>query len=122
MSDSDPIGLTSWLGNRLNDYTLAYWHVMRADFLGQQAGDVMTAARAAYRGALVGNMGYTPEEAAAAISERRLDAVAFGVPFLANPDLPERIRGGAARNEADATTFYTPGPRGYTDYPALVAE
>jgi N-ethylmaleimide reductase len=119
MSDSDPIGLTSWLGNKLNDYGLAYWHVMRSDFLGQQNGDVMTAARAAYRGVLVGNMGYTPEEAATAISEKRLDAVAFGVPFLANPDLPERIRTGSALNEADATTFYTPGAKGYTDYPAL---
>jgi N-ethylmaleimide reductase len=119
MSDSDPIGLVSWLGEKLSGYGLAYWHVMRADFLGEQSGDVMTAARVAYRGVLVGNMGYTPEEAATAISEKRLDAVAFGVPFLANPDLPERIRTGSSLNEADATTFYTPGAKGYTDYPAL---
>lgn len=121
MSDSDPIGLTSWLGNKLNAYGLAYWHVMRSDFLGEQSGDVMKAARASYHGVLVGNMGYTPEEAAAAIAEKKVDAVAFGVPFLANPDLPARVQAEAELNAADPTTFYTPGAKGYTDYPALVA-
>lgn len=120
MSDSDPLGLISWLGNKLNACGLAYWHVMRSDFLGQQNGDVMTAARAAYHGVLVGNMGYTPEEAAAAIAGKKLDAVAFGVPFLANPDLPSRVQAGAELNAPDPTTFYTPGAKGYTDYPALV--
>jgi N-ethylmaleimide reductase len=94
---------------------------MRSDFLGEQSADVITAARAAYRGILVGNMGYTPEEAAAAIAEKKVDAVAFGVPFLANPDLPARVRSGEKLNVADPTTFYTPGPKGYTDYPSMNA-
>jgi N-ethylmaleimide reductase len=121
MSDSDPIGLVSWLGEKLSGLGLAYWHVMRADFLGEQSGDVITAARAAYRGVLVGNMGYTPEEAAAAIAAKKLDAVAFGTPFLANPDLPARVKAGAALNAPDQTTFYSPGAKGYTDYPAISA-
>ena len=121
MSDSDPIGLVTWLGEKLSGYGLAYWHVMRADFLGEQTGDVMTAARAAYHGVLVGNMGYSPQEAAAAIAEKKLDAVAFGTPFLANPDLPERVQAGAPLNTPDAATFYSPGPKGYTDYPAMSA-
>ena len=121
MSDSDPIGLISWLGAKLNACGLAYWHVMRADFLGQQSGDVMSAARAAYHGVLVGNMGYTPQEAAEAIAEKKLDAVAFGQPFLANPDLPARVKAGAALNTPDETTFYSPGAKGYTDYPAMKA-
>lgn len=119
MSDSDPIGLVTWLGEKLSGYGLAYWHVMRADFLGVQTGDVMTAARAAYRGVLVGNMGYSPQEAAEAIAAKKLDAVAFGTPFLANPDLPSRLRAGAALNIPDPSTFYSPGPKGYTDYPSL---
>lgn len=119
MSDSDPIGLVTWLGEKLSGYGLAYWHVMRADFLGVQTGDVMTAARAAYRGVLVGNMGYSPQEAADAIAAKKLDAVAFGTPFLANPDLPSRLRAGAALNIPDPSTFYSPGPKGYTDYPSL---
>jgi N-ethylmaleimide reductase len=121
MSDSDPVGLVAWLGEKLSSYGLAYWHVMRADFLGQQSGDVMSAARAAYRGVLVGNMGYSPQEAAEAIAEKKLDAVAFGTPFLANPDLPARVEAGAPLNVPDPATFYSPGPKGYTDYPAMSA-
>ena len=119
MLDSDPVGLTAWLAARLNDYGLAYLHVMRADFLGQQSGDVMTPARANFNGVLIGNMGYSVAEAEEAIAAGKLDAVAFGTAFLANPDLPERIRAGAALNAPDPTTFYTPGPVGYTDYPAM---
>lgn len=117
MRDSDPIGLIRWLGKRLNDFDLAYWHVMRADFLGQQKGEVMTPAREAYDGVLIGNMGYTPAEASAAIAEGKLDAVAFGGAFIANPDLPERIRANAPLATPDSSTFYTPGAKGYTDYP-----
>ena len=49
------------------------------------------------------------------------DATVFGSAFLANPDLPERIRQGAALNAPDRTTFFTAGEQGYTDYPALSA-
>lgn len=119
MQDSDPVGLTAWLASRLNDYHLAYLHVMRADFLGQQSGDVMTPARENYKGVLIGNMGYSAAEAEQAIATGKLDAVAFGTAYLANPDLPERIRAGAPLNVPDPATFYTPGPVGYTDYPTL---
>jgi len=122
MSDSDPIGLVTWLGEKLSSYGLAYWHVMRADFLGEQNGDVLTPARAAYRGVLVGNMGFTPDEAAKSIEEKKLDAVALGTPFLANPDLPARSQAGAQLNAPDPSTFYTPGAKGYTDYPVVNAE
>ena len=64
-------------------------------------------------------MGYSADEANAAIAAGKLDAVAFGTAFLANPDLPERIRRGVALNAPDPATFYTPGPQGYTDYPTL---
>jgi N-ethylmaleimide reductase len=119
MRDSDPIGLITWLAEELNAFKLAYLHVMRGDFFQQQQGDVLTPARQKYQGVLIGNMGYSPEEAAQAIAEGRLDAVAFGTAFLANPDLPRRIALGAPLNPADPATFYTPGPKGYTDYPAM---
>ena len=61
----------------------------------------------------------TAAEAAAAISAKKADAVAFGTSFLANPDLPARIHTGAPLNAPNPATFYTPGPKGYTDYPAL---
>ncbi|MDD2882508.1 MAG: alkene reductase [Rhodoferax sp.] len=121
MIDSDPIGLTEFLAKRLNDFNLAYLHLMRADFLQQQTGDVMTVARAHYKGVLIGNMGYNSDEAQAAMLDKKLDAVAFGTSFLANPDLPERIQAKAALNEPDQATFYSPGAKGYTDYPRLLA-
>ena len=119
MRDSDPIGLITWLAQELNAFKLAYLHLMRADFQGKQHGDVMTPARRHYHGVLIGNMGYSPEEAAQAIKDGQLDAVAFGTPFLANPDLPRRIQLGAPLNAPDPDTFYTPGPKGYNDYPRL---
>jgi 2,4-dienoyl-CoA reductase-like NADH-dependent reductase (Old Yellow Enzyme family) len=53
------------------------------------------------------------------LAAREADVVAFGVPFLVNPDLPERFRRNAPLNEPDPSTFYAPGPKGYTDYRAL---
>lgn len=119
MIDSDPLGMTGWLAKRLNEYRLAYLHLMRSDFFGQQKGDVMSVARDSYEGVLIGNMGYTAAEAAAAIDAGQLDAVAFGTAFLANPDLPARFKAGAALNAPNPATFYSPGPVGYTDYPTL---
>jgi len=119
MSDSDPVGLVSWLAKRLNDYRLAYLHLMRGDFFGRFQADVMTPVRAHYQGVLVGNMGYSAEEAQQALASGQLDAVAFGTAFLANPDLPARLRAGAALNEANPNTYYSPGAEGYTDYPSL---
>jgi N-ethylmaleimide reductase len=119
MIDSDPVGLITWLAKRLNDYGLAYLHVMRGDFFGQQHGDVLTPARQHFKGVLIGNMGYTPQEAANAIESGQLDAVAFGTAFLANPDLPARIKVGASLNKPNPATFYSPGAEGYTDYPFM---
>lgn len=64
-------------------------------------------------------MGYTPAEAAAAVAADKVDAVAFGTGFLANPDLPARIQAGAALNAPIPASFYSPGAEGYTDYPSL---
>jgi N-ethylmaleimide reductase len=62
--------------------------------------------------------GFDRARADAALSEGRGDLIAFGRPFLANPDLVARLERGLALNEPDFATFYTPGPKGYTDYPA----
>ena len=119
MIDSDPIGLTTWLAAQLNVFDLAYLHLMRGDFFGLQSGDVLTPVRSHYKGILVGNMGYSPEEAAEAVVAGKVDAIAFGNAFLANPDLPARILAGAALNQPNPATYYSPGAVGYTDYPVL---
>ncbi len=119
MKDSDPVGLATWLAKRLNDYNLAFIHLMRSDFFGEQQADVVTPVRKHYQGNLILNMGYTGEEAEHAVESGVADAIAFGVPFIANPDLPERLALGAELNQADPSTFYTQDAEGYTDYPAL---
>jgi N-ethylmaleimide reductase len=121
MIDSNPIETFTWLATQLNEYQLAYLHVMRSDFLGEQQGDIMSPTRRAYRGVLIGNMGYTAEETEQAIAAGQLDAVAFGTSFLANPDLPTRFAKNAPLNDPDPSKFYSAGPEGYTDYPYLAA-
>jgi N-ethylmaleimide reductase len=117
--DSDPEALTAHLAAALNGRGLGYLHVMRADFFGRQHGDVLGEARRVFTGAIVANMGFTPDEAEQAVGSGAVDAVAFGTAFLANPDLPARIRAKAALNAPDAATFYSPGAKGYNDYPAM---
>lgn len=119
MSDSNPVALYTYLAKRLDTFQLAYLHVMRADLLGQQHGDILTPIRQNYSGVLLSNMGYSATEAVGAIETGQIDAVAFGTSFLANPDLPERFRVGATLNQPDPATFYSPGAAGYTDYPTL---
>ena len=117
MKDSDPVALTTYVATELDRRGIAFLHLMRGDFFGVQKADVVTPARAAFRGALVSNMGYSPTEGAAAVAAGTLAAVAFGHHYISNPDLVERVQRGVALVEPDGSTFYSPGPRGYTDYP-----
>ena len=75
--------------------------------------------RPLYKGTLMINKGFTFQTGNEEIEKGLADLVSFGTPFIANPDLVERFRSGAKLAEADKETFYTTGPKGYTDYPAL---
>ncbi len=75
--------------------------------------------RPLYNGVYIANAGFTRERGAELLAQGGADAIAYGTKFLANPDLPERFRRGAQLNEPDRATFYSPGERGYTDYPTL---
>ncbi|SDR74831.1 alkene reductase [Pseudomonas oryzae] len=83
-----------------------------ADSLGPQL-------KQAFGGVYIANERFTREQAARWLAEGKADAVAFGIPFIANPDLPARLAADAALNEADSSTFYAAGPAGYIDYPTL---
>ena len=78
-----------------------------------------TELKAAFDGVYVANEGFTLESAEAALQDGWADAVAFGKAFIANPDLPRRLRTQAPLNPPDFETFYGHGPEGYVDYPAL---
>ena len=77
------------------------------------------AIRAAFKGPLILNSDYDVALAEEALANGTADAIAFGRPFIGNPDLVERIRHGAEWAADNPQTWYAPGPVGYTDYPAL---
>lgn len=109
------------LCQELSALGLLYLHVLDHSAMG--APPVPEALKAQLRDAFDGPFilagGFDRATAEAALAERRADLIAFGRPFLANPDLVERLRVGAALNAPDMSTFYTPDAKGYTDYPTL---
>jgi N-ethylmaleimide reductase len=113
--DSNPKALFGYLLGALSRFNLAYVHMIEAPVDGLDFGIL----RRAFRGAYIANGGYTRERAIEALGQGRADLVAFGRPFIANPDLVERFRLNAPLNEPDQTTFYGGGAQGYTDYPVL---
>ena len=121
-SDAHPAETFGYAARELNRFGLAYLHVLEAlpghpfYVAGPQ---VVPRLRSLFTGPLMVNGGYTAELAELALERGEADLVAFGVPFLANPDLVERFRIGAPLNPPDVSTFYSSGARGYTDYPAL---
>jgi N-ethylmaleimide reductase len=80
---------------------------------------LVPAIRRVFKGTLILNSDYALDDASQTLRLGEADAIAFGRLFLANPDLPARLANRAALNAPNAKTFYTPGPAGYTDYPAL---
>lgn len=116
MKDSNPQKLTAYVVSELNQLKIAYLHMMRSDFFGIQKGDVMTEARESFKGTIIGNMGYGPEEAADSIEKGLTNAVAFGHHYVSNPNLVEKIKNGVALIEPDQNTYYTNDAKGYTDY------
>jgi N-ethylmaleimide reductase len=123
MSDSNPIETFSYLARELNRSGLAYLHVTEP-IAGPAAVPpekvrVTPILRRVFEGAVIVNGGYDARSGNAAIARGEADLVAFGVPFLANPDLPVRYRKNATLNTPDPATFYAGEDKGYIDYPAL---
>ncbi len=123
MSDSNPIETFSFLSSQLSKRGLLYLHVTEA-VAGPAAAPAGTKRvtpilREQFNGTLMVNGGYDFRSADAAIARGEADLVAFGVPFLANPDLPARYRSNSELNAADPATFYAGEETGYIDYPAL---
>jgi N-ethylmaleimide reductase len=125
MSDSNPVETFSYLAAKLNSLQLAYLHVSEA-VAGPMAAPAGTLRvtpllREIFSGTVMVNGGYDAQSGNAVIARGEADLVAFGVPFLANPDLPARYRQGAPLNAPDQATFYAGEENGYVDYPTLVA-
>lgn len=129
MKDSAGLALWNYVITELGKRNIAYLHLIepRSDFtndekpLDMDAPDVASLFKKAFGGPIISAGGFVPETAAEAVASGKSDAIAFGRLFIANPDLPERIRQGAPLNKHNRATFYGGGAEGYTDYPFLVA-
>ena len=125
IGDSDPAALFGHAASVLDAFGVAYIHLVEAASPGLRqspppgAAPLMPVVRGAYSGALIVNGGYDRDSGNAIIASGAADCVAFATPFIANPDLVERYRRGAALNEPDLSTYYSGGAKGYTDYPSL---
>ncbi|MGI9424068.1 MAG: alkene reductase [Hyphomicrobiaceae bacterium] len=122
ITDSSPDVTFPTAAQLLNRFGLAYLHIIEPEPGSghPMATDIAPAApmiRAAFDGPFILNGGIDQRSAEAVIQSDAADAVAFGIPFIANPDLVSRFRLGLPLNVANRDTFYTAGPSGYVDYP-----
>lgn len=111
----------TWLARQLDASGLAYIHLVDHSSMGAPVvpESIKAMFRSVFRGVLILSGGYDAERAESDLAARTCDLVSVGRPFIANPDLVERWKSGAPLNTPDMDTFYTPGPKGYTDYPFL---
>ena len=123
MADSNPQALFNYVADALNQFNLAYLHVVEGGIgdAGEPVSFDFVALRKHFNNAYMANLGYDKARGNAAIASGQADVIAYGVPFIANPDLVERYRTDAPLNEADANLFYGGTDKGYTDYPFLNA-
>src|SRR6202043_583987 len=121
VSDSNPQPLFDHIVDQLNALKLTYIHVIEGATGGPR--DVAPfdygSLRKRFKQACVANNGYDFELATKVLAANEADLIAFGKPFISNPDLVERLQKGAPLNPFDKATFYGGGAKGYTDYPAL---
>ncbi|MBH5397205.1 alkene reductase [Bradyrhizobium sp. CNPSo 4010] len=119
--DPKPEDTYGWLADWLDSAGLAYLHLADTNAWtgAPDYGRMLPIFRGRYHGPLVVNAGIAPEQAARVVGSREADAVAFGRLFLANPDLPARIRAGATYNSPQPFGIYGGSEAGYLDYPAL---
>jgi 2,4-dienoyl-CoA reductase-like NADH-dependent reductase (Old Yellow Enzyme family) len=115
MGDSNPAATFGYVARELGRRRIAF--ICARESLGEQR--IGPQLKAAFGGSYIANEKFTQASAGQVLAAGEADAVAFGVPFLANPDLPERFRRNAALNQPDQSTFYAPGLKGYTDYPFM---
>lgn len=122
IEDSDVVATFSHAVKTLNRFGLAYIHVIEGQTGGSREtpeGQDIQALHALFDGAWITNNGYDRESAIEAVETGKADLIAFGRPFISNPDLVARLQQNAPLNDLDPDTLYGGGAEGYTDYPTL---
>lgn len=115
MGDSDRLATFGYVARELGKRNIAF--IFTREKLADDS--ISAELKAAFGGAFIANERFTKESANALLASGGADAIAFGIPFIANPDLPERLQQDAPWNEPHPETFYGSGPVGYLDYPRL---
>jgi 2,4-dienoyl-CoA reductase-like NADH-dependent reductase (Old Yellow Enzyme family) len=115
MGDSNPLATFGYVARELGRRRIAF--ICAREALAEKR--IGPELKKLFGGSYIANERFTLETGNQVLAAGEADAVAFGVPFIANPDLPERFRTGAPLNQADRETFYARGPKGYTDYPSI---
>src|ERR1700749_1905881 len=123
-SDSNPQPLFDYIVDGLEALKLVYIHVIEGATGGPRdfAPFDYASLRKRFKRTYIANNSYDFEFATKQLAANAADLIAFGKPFISNPDLVERLKKGAPLNEWDKNTFYGGGANGYTDYPALTAK
>ncbi len=121
MADSDAPALVAHVAQGLQARGAAFLHLRHGKHDAPAEVELARVAKRHFQGVLIRNGGYTRDAAEADVRAGLADAVAFGMAFIANPDLPVRFAQNAPLNPGDMGTLYSPGPKGYTDYPALAS-
>lgn len=127
MSDSDPIRLFTYVIGKLSDRGIGYIHMIEPRSTNAGGTDVVEhnvpctskIFKPYFKGVFISAGGYTPDTAKQVVENEEAEAIAFGRLFIANPDLPERIKAGKYLNPYNRNTFYGGSAKGYTDYPFL---
>ena len=121
--DAETVPTFDYIVKQLNEYPLAYLHLVEpiTDISGNKFAVQQIAKhyRPLYKGTLIINRSFDKDKGNKVIADNEADLVAYGKPFIANPDLVERFAKDAPLAKPDKDTFYTPGSKGYTDYPTL---
>jgi N-ethylmaleimide reductase len=123
MGDSNPEATFGYVADQLNQFGLAYLHIIEPRIVGSEVSEAGLEAvasaqlRKIFHGKIIAAGGFEPDDAEAIVERGDADLVAFGRHFIANPDLPKRIKHGLPLNAYDRTTFYGGDRRGYNDYP-----
>lgn len=119
LQDDNPAETFAALFDALNDYELAWLHVIRMAATGI---DNIALAKQHFKGPIIANDSFKQAEAEAVVAAEQVAAVSFGRAYIANPDLVARFANGWPLNKIDFSTLYTPGEAGFIDYPAYVNE
>lgn len=117
MRDSQPQAHFEYITEQLSHRNLAYLHVLAGDMMTKTSNLDYTRIRGKFSGTYISNNGYTLQTAQTALQQQQADLIAFGIPFIANPDLVARLRNEWPLANPDQDTFYGGDERGYNDYP-----